>query len=210
MTHRSGFAAFVATAIWLLVAIGGCNCGETASPGRDAGRDARVQIPIEAGTDADGAPEPRDADAHADVLDASVPLDAMEASVDATPVADADAEADLTAPDAGCSDGLTACPDPDTGRLVCVDLRWNFCHCGACNTLCDGCDRGRCRDCSLPLICGRGERCSADEEYVCTDPDNDPAHCGACWHACAADEICASGTCFSFFPDAGTDATPSG
>lgn len=202
MSPRSRFPAFAAAFVWVASTGGGCSCGEPASRARDAGRDARVQVPIEASIDADAMPEPRDADAFADVVDAAR-LDAAETSVDAAPLADVEELGDGAAPDAGCADGLTACPDPETGRLACVDLLRNSCHCGACNNDCLECVGGSCADCPLPVICGRGERCSAEEEFACTITDVDPMHCGACWNECAAGEICA-GRCIPLFPDAGT------
>src|SRR5262249_22690476 len=43
-----------------------------------------------------------------------------------------------------------------------------------------------------PPRCALGEvLCGAE----CADPAKDPAHCGACGHACATTEVCSQGVC---------------
>jgi MYXO-CTERM domain-containing protein len=54
--------------------------------------------------------------------------------------------------------------------------------------------------CAAHLTCDQGECVCADPKTIdcdgaCIDPSSDPANCGACGNACAADETCVMGAC---------------
>jgi hypothetical protein len=90
-----------------------------------------------------------------------------------------------------CADGT--CADPEHDRHNCggcgIDCGAAACVGGACaGAACDYAHQGG--FCGAPgdtahVCCGAG----------CVDVSSDPAHCGACGHACAAGQSCQSGTC---------------
>lgn len=87
--------------------------------------------------------------------------------------------------DAGeCPAGWVVCEG------VCVDLRFDPEHCGACASACVGglvCADGVCA-----RECGPGTALCGDR---CADLSTDPAHCGGCDVACAEGELCSEGAC---------------
>ncbi|MCS6915703.1 MAG: hypothetical protein RMK29_10055 [Myxococcales bacterium] len=73
---------------------------------------------------------------------------------------------------------------------VCVNVKSDPRHCGACNNACPAgtvCHRGACS-----LRCGDGTTACGG---ACVDLTTDAAHCGACGRACPADRTCREGTC---------------
>jgi hypothetical protein len=146
-----------------------------------------------------------------DAPDAPAPDAPRDAASDVGP----DVAADVGLPDAAGMDAAgmdvaTDAPRPDVaadlatrcdGSLaacgaLCVDLRADRSHCGACgNACCPGalCVNGRCApDC----MAGRtpctppGEAC-----HTCVNLVSDARHCGACNRACAAGQACVDGAC---------------
>lgn len=92
-----------------------------------------------------------------------------------------------------CAAHETLCSDSRTGQLrpVCVDLRWDELHCGACEQSCgsggDWCSEGQCRrnPCTL----------NGCPEPACADTDTNPLHCGACGNRCPLPTSCIQGRC---------------
>lgn len=159
----------------------------------------------------------RDAAAVSDLgLDAVVPMvdsgsdPALDAALDA-----ADGEPELDADtgdrDAACEPPLVSCRDHG-GPERCVDLMTDSCHCGRCNQWCI-CDAGACELSALPECVGAGAVLCQPPVCVpggptpfCADTNNDPAHCGDCYHACTDREVCLSAECVLVDePDAGAD-----
>ena len=103
-----------------------------------------------------------------------------------------------------CDSGLTPC----AGN--CVNLQTDSTNCGACGTTCTfphasaTCDDGVC---TLGACDAGFADCDGDPDTGCEqDVRGDPAHCGACEHACEApphgSATCANSTCgFTCDPD---------
>jgi hypothetical protein len=139
---------------------------------------------------------------------------------------------------AGCGDAVPASPGggpdvPDAGVTGatcpggesvcdhrCVDLATSPVHCGDCGTDCgDGaCLAGTCICGAAGGACPAGARCAGDTcvckpgtapcGAACVDTGSDPQHCGDCFVACSGSEVCAEGTCQSYFAAPTCDACP--
>lgn len=144
-------------------------CGGTAHPRSDAGTDSGAAL--------DAGPSVEDGGPDTAVVDAGT-----------------DAPADTGGDDGGCAAGLSPCP-VDGGGVQCVDLGADNCNCRQCGRLC-ACRDGDCEECPLPLWpCPLPGMCTPGPGSDCFDLRNDPEDCGACWHVCAAGEVCISGAC---------------
>ncbi len=118
--------------------------------------------------------------------------------------------------DAAHDDGLQGlCPGPRTiCDGVCLDVRVDARHCGACGRRCavaQECAAGRCVACG-----GMGQpTCAAGGclaglvgcDGVCLDTRSDGRHCGGCGMACEAGAACQAGVCRT---SAGLSLTGSG
>ena len=135
----------------------------------------------------------------ADAPDVGV-LDAVD--VGALDVArDDGAAADVARDDGAAADVGLRCDAPQTAcesaaDRVCVDVRSDPRHCGACGRACcagEWCAAGTCVvGCSPGVTACRptGSACG-----ICIDLRISPDHCGACNRACAAGEVCSNGAC---------------
>ncbi len=84
-----------------------------------------------------------------------------------------------------CREGLDDCDG------LCVDLRTDSDHCGACFNVCpEGhvCGDSECTE----ATCEEFEDACPDS---CTNLDIDPMNCGVCGRRCASDELCFAGDC---------------
>jgi hypothetical protein len=95
-----------------------------------------------------------------------------------------------------CHEGWTLCGLDYFATFTCVDTRNDPNNCGGCGAVCQGkrgtlllgtCVQGKCAS-----ICAPGATMCGDE---CARLDSNSAHCGACGHACSADEVCIDGAC---------------
>ena len=144
-------------------------------------------------------------------VDASVVADAVDVvdtarldAVDAADVVDA-ARVDIPSDDGARTDvgvdvGVT-CGSIQTAcavgaETVCVDVRSDPRHCGACGRACcvgEWCAAGTCVvGCSAGMTACRaaGTGCG-----LCADLRTDPNRCGACDRPCAPGQVCADGSC---------------
>lgn len=99
------------------------------------------------------------------------------------------------APGEICEKG-TCTPPPDCRTEGCTGLTWCDPTDGTCRPGCADdaqCGDGQVCDTSLHVcVCAPGlTHCSG----ACVDTTSDVAHCGTCTTSCAADELCAGGTC---------------
>jgi len=108
-----------------------------------------------------------------------------------------------------CANTCISAADCDTKGWTCVGQG----HCGCspspevCNGIDDDCDgivdnNAASSDCNSQMVgssCSDGScRCPGSQNTcgnVCTDQASDPANCGSCGHACAANEICTNYGC---------------
>jgi hypothetical protein len=97
-----------------------------------------------------------------------------------------------------CADGFADCDHAaDTGCEQ--DIAGDVAHCGGCDVVCPTgpraaptCTGGHC---GLTCEDGFGD-CDGDPTTGCeVELATDPAHCGSCEHACAANETCGDRTC---------------
>src|SRR5207248_2637196 len=74
---------------------------------------------------------------------------------------------------------------------TCIDVSGDLNNCGTCGNACDGlygtCSAGKCGCLGNLITCGGNNKC--------TDPLNDPVHCGNCATGCPNSEICINGAC---------------
>ncbi len=96
--------------------------------------------------------------------------------------------------------GLTVCPTGPGGcRSFPANLSTDPSHCGSCDRVCASGPRGTavCASGACQLACdaGTGDCDAAPGDGCETDLATDHAHCGACGHACASDEVCAASAC---------------
>jgi hypothetical protein len=112
-----------------------------------------------------------------------------------------------------CADGACSCrpglSECDGAPGVCFDLDTDHNQCGGCAIGCGQyCAEG---DCVVECPAGL-DLCPG--EYSCRDFETDPFACGGCWDAdhpereCAANEICAFGTCTAWTPALGCAECP--
>jgi hypothetical protein len=111
-----------------------------------------------------------------------------------------------------CRPGLTACGAAGT----CTDLLHDPLNCGACGNTCGaGGFTGRCVD----GVCQNGGGgCGGNRTncgggcYTASQLAASPLHCsaqpGACGTACAANQVCARGTCVDFYTSAACTSSP--
>lgn len=139
----------------------------------DGGTDARLDGSLD-------APQFEDATTDGDPSDSDV----SDSDVSDGDVADSDpSDSDIGDGDIGDGDVT----DGDVGDAVVGDADVGDGGVG------DGGDAGDAdTDAGTMCPCDLGEQCCDD---VCVRPDSDPDNCGGCGVVCAADEVCASGSC---------------
>lgn len=200
----------------LVLALGGCSCGDTVARPSDAAGDA-IRLDgarpddapdvdacpaCDADRDAGDLGQVADADAEAGIADSTVP-EADMTDADEPDASVSDLGVDLGV-DSGCAEGLERCVDDD-GTSRCVDVLTDNCHCGRCNNECVCILDGLCQDGPGEILC-RPTWCTPDgPQPVLADPRFDHEHCGGCWQACAPDERCFEARCEPLSPDAGSD-----
>jgi len=101
-----------------------------------------------------------------------------------------------TSSSVGVGGSATPCPSgQESCDGVCVDVRYDPAHCGACG---NECKTGQvCSEAVCAVQCSGGTtKCEVDGQGLrCIDTNVDPAHCGGCNKACGADESCVFGAC---------------
>jgi hypothetical protein len=116
-----------------------------------------------------------------------------------------------------CNAGTCACrPGFVLCNGQCTEIADSFNNCGACGNNCGTkgfqnpkCVAGVCEDTTCQAI---GETpCGPQFAQVClsaTQLANDPRNCGQCGNTCGANEVCAQGSCQSYFTAPGCNACP--
>ena len=88
-----------------------------------------------------------------------------------------------------CSPGETFCEG--TG---CISTAHSENNCGACGSVCQGCDRCIRGECT-PTCCDGETNCGTVQSPLCAALSFDVDNCGACGNACGDDERCDAGRC---------------
>jgi hypothetical protein len=94
-----------------------------------------------------------------------------------------------------CRPGLTSC------NGMCVDVLADPLNCGACGTICNFLMGQRCVDGQCQMTtCGALGRTNCNGGCLTmAQLGSSPLHCGACFNACAVDEVCVQGACTAYF-----------
>lgn len=145
--------------------------------------------------------------AYASVTEAAVDV------VDAADVVDG-ASVDVPADDGARTDVGVTCGSTQTAcavgaETVCVDVRSDSRHCGACGRAC--CAGEWCAGGTCALGCPPGMtvcRAAGTGCGLCADLRTDPDRCGACDRPCATGQVCADGSCVATTCAAVTEPPP--
>src|SRR6185312_1626066 len=108
-----------------------------------------------------------------------------------------------------CRPGLTVCGV----SAACTDLLHDTANCGACGHACGALQRcvdGACQ--AATVGCGTGRTNCNGGCYTAAQLAASPLHCsaiaGTCGQACNANQVCAQGTCTTFFTSTSCTTCP--